>query len=78
MSASRANGLSPSVTNWISLSLAGLSKSLKRAWEQEAAKLLRASRKDRKARLYMPLFILLGIYTGQVQGGDPVVPLAPG
>ena len=31
----------------------------------EAARLIRASRKDRKARLYMPLFILIGIYTGR-------------
>ena len=31
---------------------------------QEAAKLLRASRTE-KARLYMPLFILLGLYTGR-------------
>jgi hypothetical protein len=45
---------------------------------QEAAKLLRASRKDRKARPYMPLFILIGIYTGTPQGGDPVTALAAG
>ena len=32
---------------------------------KEAAKLLWASRKDRKARLYMPLFIVIGIYTGR-------------
>jgi integrase len=32
---------------------------------QEAAKLILAARKDRKARLYMPLFILIGIYTGR-------------
>jgi integrase len=32
---------------------------------QEAARLLRASRLDLKARLYMPLFILIGIYTGR-------------
>ena len=31
----------------------------------EAATLIRASRKDRKARFYMPLFILIGIYTGR-------------
>jgi integrase len=31
----------------------------------EAAKLIRASRKDAKAQLYMPLFILIGIYTGR-------------
>jgi hypothetical protein len=31
---------------------------------QEAARLLRASRTD-QARLYMPLFILLGLYTGR-------------
>jgi integrase len=31
----------------------------------EAAALLRASRFDHKARLYMPLFILLGLYTGR-------------
>jgi integrase len=32
---------------------------------QEAAKLLRATRFDPKARLYMPLFILIGLYTGR-------------
>jgi integrase len=32
---------------------------------QEAARLLRAARKDRNARLYMPLFILSGLYTGR-------------
>lgn len=32
---------------------------------QEAAKLIRAARKDRKARLYLPLFILIGLYTGR-------------
>jgi len=32
---------------------------------QETAKLVKASRKDRKARLYLPLFILIGIYTGR-------------
>ena len=37
----------------------------------EAAKLIRASRKDRKARLYMPLFILIGIYTGRRKEAIP-------
>jgi integrase len=32
---------------------------------QEAARLLRESRRDIKARLYMPLFILIGLYTGR-------------
>jgi len=32
---------------------------------QEAAKLLRATCFDPKARLYMPLFILIGLYTGR-------------
>jgi integrase len=32
---------------------------------QEAAKLLRATRFDAKARLYMPLFILISVYTGR-------------
>jgi integrase len=32
---------------------------------QEAARLLRGARKDRNARLYMPLFILSGLYTGR-------------
>jgi len=32
---------------------------------QEAAKLIRAARKDPKARLYMPLFVLIGLYTGR-------------
>jgi len=32
---------------------------------QEAAKLLRAACFDPKARLYMPLFILIGLYTGR-------------
>jgi integrase len=32
---------------------------------QEAAKLIRASCFDPKARLYMPLFILIGLYTGR-------------
>jgi integrase len=32
---------------------------------QEAAKLLKATRFDPKARLYMPLFILIGLYTGR-------------
>ena len=31
---------------------------------QEAAALLRAARRDRRARLYLPLFILVGLYTG--------------
>jgi integrase len=31
----------------------------------EAAKLIRESRRDPKARLYMPLFILIGLYTGR-------------
>lgn len=31
----------------------------------EAARLIRASRKDPTARLYMPLFILIGLYTGR-------------
>jgi len=39
----------------------------KQRWltRNEAARLIRASRKDRKARLYMPLFILIGLYTGR-------------
>lgn len=32
---------------------------------EEAGKLLRASLKDRKSRLYLPLFIVIGIYTGR-------------
>ena len=32
---------------------------------QEAARLIRAARFDRKARLYLPLFILIGLYTGR-------------
>jgi integrase len=32
---------------------------------KEAAKLIRAARFDPKARLYMPLFILIGLYTGR-------------
>jgi len=32
---------------------------------QEVAKLVRAARKDPKARLYVPLFVLIGIYTGR-------------
>jgi integrase len=32
---------------------------------QEAAKLIRAARFDPRARLYMPLFILIGVYTGR-------------
>ena len=31
----------------------------------DAARLIRAARKDRKARLYLPLFILIGLYTGR-------------
>jgi integrase len=31
---------------------------------EEAGKLIRASRFDPKARLYMPLLILIGLYTG--------------
>jgi integrase len=39
----------------------------KQRWltRQEAAKLLRATRFDRKARLYMPLFTLIALYTGR-------------
>jgi integrase len=33
--------------------------------KKEAAALLRESRRDMKARLYMPLFILIGLYTGR-------------
>ena len=37
---------------------------LKSAARQEAARLLKASRTE-QARLHMPLFILLGLYTGR-------------
>jgi integrase len=32
---------------------------------EEAAKLIRECRRDRKARLYMPHFVLIGLYTGR-------------
>ena len=39
----------------------------KQRWltRQEAAALIRAARKDKKARVYMPLFILIALYTGR-------------
>lgn len=43
------------------------SPSPRKIWltRDDAARLIRAAKKDRKARLYMPLFILIGLYTGR-------------
>lgn len=53
------------LTRTVAVSLPAKPESRKR-WltREEAAKLIRAARTE-KARLYMPLFILLGIYTGR-------------
>ena len=54
------------LTRSVSVELPAVPQSKER-WltREEAAKLLRATRFDPKARLYMPLFILIGLYTGR-------------